>query len=304
MLHLNYNHLHYFWVVAKKGSIARASEVLFLTPQTISGQLRTLEETVGAKLFEKTGRRLTLTEMGRLVYRYADEIFCVGTELTDVLKGGLPGGTLSFTVGIAMVVPKLIAYRVLEPALHLDKPVRMVCHEAPLENLLADLAIHKLDLVLADSPVSPTLNVRAFNHLLGECGLTFFAAKANAHAYQKQFPKSLDSAPLLVPTSNSALRRALEQWFERQQLHLSIICEFEDSALMKVFGQSGAGVFTSPTAIESEVRQQYDVEIIGRTDSIRERFYVISAERKLKHPAVVEITDAARHKLFGARTQT
>lgn len=301
MHHLNYNHLYYFWVVATEGSVTRAAELLFLTPQTISGQLRTLEETVEAKLFTKVGRRLALTEIGQVVFNYADSMFSLGTELTHLLKSGAPGRSLLFSVGVAMVVPKLITYRVLEPVLHLTEPVRMVCHEAPLENLLADLAIHKLDLVLADSPVSPALNVKAFNHFLGECGLTFFIARAQAARFAEDFPRSLHQAPMLVPTSRSALRRGLEQWFERERIEPQVVCEFEDSALMKAFGQAGVGIFSTPSAIENEVRQQYEVDVIGRIDSIRERFYAISPERRLRHPATVAVTDAARQNLFGGR---
>ncbi len=299
MGHLNYNHLHYFWVVATEGSIARASEKLFLTPQTISGQLRTLEEALGAKLFKRSGRNLALTETGQVVLSYADDMFRLGSELRDVVRGRLPGSALTFNVGVANVVPKLIAYRVLEPALRLEQPVRMICHEAPLESLLADLAMHKLDLVLSDSPVSPTVNVRLFNHLLGECGVSFFAVRREAKRYARTFPQSLSSAPLLLPASGTALRRALEQWFEREGLEPKIIGEFEDSALMKAFGHAGAGLFMGPSAIEAELCEQNQVQSVGRTDTVVERFYVISAERRLKHPAVLAVADSARARLFG-----
>lgn len=298
MSNLNLKHLRYFWAVAAQGSIARASEVLFVTPQTISGQLRELEEQLNAKLFQKNGRNLVLTDTGRMVFSYADEMFRLGDELQDVLEGRIPGVSMSLSVGVAMVVPKLLAYRILEPAMRLSEPVRLVCHEATLPDLLADLSVHKLDLVLADCPVSPALNIRAYNHLLGESGISFFAAQSVARKYAAKFPLSLDAAPMLMPTASSALRRMLEQWFERQGIKPFISAEFEDRALMKAFGEAGAGVFTSPTAVEQDVVAKYGVEVIGRTEDIKERFYAISAERRIKHPAVSAITEAARSGLF------
>ncbi len=298
MKSLNLKHLRYFWAVASNGSIARASEVLHLTPQTISGQLRDLEESVGTKLFEKVGRNLALTDMGRLVFSYADEMFRISAELQDVVAGRTPGSRLSLNVGIAMVVPKLLAYRVLKPVLSLDEPVLLVCNEAPLVDLLADLSVHKLDLVLADAPISPTLNIRAYNHTLGESGITFFARETEVRRYETDFPQSLDGAPMLMPTRSSALRRALELWFERQNLAPAVVAEFEDRALMKAFGEAAAGIFTSPTAVEQDVLDKYAVRVIGRTDEVKERFFAISAERRIKHPAVAAITESARADLF------
>lgn len=298
MRHLNYNHLYYFWMVAKEGSIARASELLYLTPQTISGQIRFLEEAVNAKLFTRVGRRLVLTEVGRMVYQYADQMYRLGSELIDVLKGRTPEGPLLFTVGIADVVPKLISYRILEPALQLGEAIRIICREGKLTDLMADLAVHKVDMVLADSPVTPTFNIRAFNHLLGDSGLSFFASKNTPAIDGKPFPRCLDRTPMLLPTDNTMLRRAMELWFEEEGISPIIAAEFEDSALAKAFGQAGAGVFTAPSAIEQEVKRQYDVRIIGRTDKVRERFYAISAERRIKHPAVVAISHTARETLF------
>jgi LysR family transcriptional activator of nhaA len=295
---LNFKHLRYFWAVAANGSIARAAEILHLTPQTISGQLRELEEQLDAKLFQKSGRNLALTDTGRVVFSYADEMFRLGDELQDVLEGRIPGATLTLTVGVAMVVPKLLAYRVLEPVLRLEDPVHLVCQEAPLADLLADLSVHKLDLVLADSPISPALNIRAYNHPLGESGISFFAAPKKARNYTTGFPRTLSGAPMLMPTASSALRRMLEQWFERQEIKPLVVAEFEDRALMKAFGEADAGVFTSPTAVEDDVVAKYGVRVIGRTDDIKERFYAISAERRIKHPAVSAITEAARSELF------
>jgi LysR family transcriptional activator of nhaA len=298
MSNLNFKHLRYFWAVATNGSIARAADILHLTPQTISGQLRDLEEQMDVQLFEKSGRNLVLTDSGRMVFSYADEMFRLGNELQDVLQGRIPGVSLTLNVGVAMVVPKLLAYRLLEPVLAMEEPVRLVCHEAPLSELLADLSVHKLDLVIADCPLSPTLNVRAYNHPLGQSGISFFAARSVARKYQKNFPLSLDGAPMLIPTASSALRRMLEQWFEARDIKPVIVAEFDDRALMKAFGEANAGIFTSPTAVEEDVVGKYGVHVIGRTRDISESFYAISAERRIKHPAVSAITDAARSELF------
>jgi len=298
-LKLNLKHLRYFWAVASLGSIARASESLYLTPQTISGQLRELEEQVGQSLFRRDGRNLVLTETGRLVFSYADEMFRLGLELQDLLAGGTPGALLTVKVGVAMVVPKLLAYRVLEPVLQLPETVRLVCHEAPLVDLLADLSVHKLDLVLADSPVNPALNLRAYNHSLGASGISFFGVPEQASELQGDFPSSLNGARMLMPSGGSNLRRSLESWFERYGIKPQIVAEFEDRALMKAFGERGTGIFTSPSAVEQDVLSKYGVEVVGRTEEITERYYVISAERRIKHPAVSAITEVARNELFG-----
>ncbi len=296
---LNYHHLLYFWAVAKEGSITKACQKLSLAQPTISGQLRLLEETLGEKLFAKAGRGLALTEMGQVVYRYADEIFNLGRELQDVLKGRPQGRPLRLLVGISDLVPKLIAYRILQPTLSMGEPVQLVCQEDTPERLLSDLAEHRLDVVLSDAPVSAAFRAKAFNHLLGSCGVTLFCASSMAARYRNNFPASLDGAPFLLPLEGSTLRRALEQWFESEQVRPTLVGEFKDSALMMTFGQARAGLFASPSAIEKEVRQHYKVGVVGRTGSVVERFYAISVERKLKHPAVVAISDAARDKLFG-----
>ena len=296
---LNYHHLHYFWVVAKEGTIAAACEKLHLAQPTISAQLRALENAIGDKLFKRVGRNLVLTDTGRMVYRYADDIFSLGGELLDTLRGRPTGNPLRFSVGVADVLPKLVAYRLLEPALKLPETIQLVCRESTPAELLAQLAIHELDLVLSDSPIGPGVRVRAFNHLLGECGVSIFGTKELATAYRRRFPRSLDGAPFLLPPDNTSLRRSLEQWFDSQGVRPSAVAEFDDSALLKVFGQAGAGVFAAPTVIEKEVRQQYGVRVVGRPESVRERFYAISVERKVKHPAVVAIAQAAREKLFG-----
>jgi LysR family transcriptional activator of nhaA len=296
---LNYHHLLYFWIVAREGSVTRAAAELRLGQPTISAQIRTLEESLGEKLFTRVGRNLALTDVGRLVFRFADEIFSLGRELLDTLKDRPTGRPLRFSVGIADVVPKLIAYRLLQPAFDVGEPVRVICREDKPDRLLAELAVYGLDLVLADAPLGSTVKVRAFNHLLGECGLTFFGTRRLARAYRRGFPRSLAGAPLLLPTDNTALRRSLEQWFDAEGIRPLVIGEFEDSALLNVFGRAGLGIFPAPSAIEKATRQQYGVEPIGRIDAVQARFYAISVERRLKHPAVVAIVEAARRRVFG-----
>jgi len=296
---LNYHHLLYFWVVACHGSVTRAAAELRLAQSTVSTQLRTLEEVLGEKLFARTGRRLVLTDVGRLVFRYADEIFGLGRELLETVKGRPTGQPMRLTVGIADAVPKLIAYRLLGPALTGAEPVRIICREDKPDRLLAQLAVHGLDLVLSDAPIGPTTKVRAFNHLLGECGVTFFAAPALARTCRRGFPRSLGGAPMLLPTDNTALRRSLDDWFESEDIRPRVASEFEDSALLMAFGQAGMGLFPAPSAIERQVRSQYGVVVVGRLDAVCERFYAISGERRLKHPAVVAISEAARQRVFG-----
>lgn len=294
---LNYHHLRYFWAAAREGGVTRASERLHISQPAVSAQIRSLEQALGEKLLRRSGRSIALTETGRVVYRYADEIFGLGGELMETLKGRPTGRPARLTAGIANVVPKLIAYRLLEPALRLSEPVRVHCLEDRPERLLAELAIHRLDLVLADAPLGPAAKVKAYSHLLGECGVSIFGAEALAKTHRRGFPGSLDGAPFLLPTSDATLRSLLNQWFEARRIRPRIVGEFEDSALLKVFGQSGAGLFAAPSAIEADVRRQYGVRLVGRVE-VRERFYAITVERRLKHPAVVAITEAARKELF------
>lgn len=296
---LNYHHLLYFWAVAREGSVTRASEQLHLAQPTVSGQLKALEEALGEKLFERSGRRLVLTDVGRVVFRYADEIFSLGRELQDTLKGRPTGRPIRFTVGVADAVPKLVAYRLLLPALSLPEPVHVVCRDGKPERLLAELSVHALDLVLSDAPVGAEVKVKAYSHLLGETPVAFFGTEALAAAHHRGFPRSLDGAPVLLPTEGSSLRRSLDQWFDTEGLRPRVAGEIEDRALLKVFGQAGVGLFPAPVAIEAEVRAQFGVKLVGRVDAVKERFYALSAERKLKHPAVVAISRAARRKLFG-----
>jgi len=295
---LNYHHLLYFWTVAREGTVARAAKKLRLAQPTISGQIHTLEGALGERLFERAGRGLRLTEMGQVVLGYADEIFALGRELTENVKGQPTGRPLQLAVGVADGMPKLVAYRLIEPALALPQPVRLMIHEQSTERLLAALALHELDVVLTDRVAPPGLNVRAFNHLLGDCGVTLFASREIALRCRRRFPRALDGVPFLLPGETSTLRRVLEQWFEKQKVRPRIVGEFADSALIKVFGQAGKGVFAAPSIIESSVRKQYGVMIVGRLDGARERFYAVSAERRLKHPAVIAITESARRELF------
>jgi LysR family transcriptional regulator, transcriptional activator of nhaA len=298
---LNYHHLYYFWIVAREGSIAKACEELRLAQPTISGQLRMLEEDLGEQLFRRAGRGLVLTDVGHMVYRYAEEIFSLGREIKEVVRGAKPERSPRLVVGVTEVLPKLVAYRLLEPALQGTDPIQLVCWEGKLENLLAELAIHRLDLVLADAPLPPMLGIRAYSHQLIECGVSIMAPPGMAPKYRRRFPRSLNGAPFLLPTDNTVLRRSLEHWFENHAIHPKVVGEFEDSALLKAFGQAGCGIFAIPTLIEAEVQRQYRVRLIGRAPTIRERFYAISIERKIKHPAVRMISQAAQGATFEAK---
>ena len=298
MRHLNYNHLYYFWAVAREGSIAKASEVLHLTPQTISGQLKVLEDSVGEPLFQRVGRGLALTDAGYLVNQYADEIFSLGAELTERVKSHQPGMPASLQVGVVNSIAKLIGYRILKPVINMKEGVRVVCREGDLESLLGELAVHRLDVVLSDRPIPAGLNVRAYSHPLGESGISFFAHESIADRYQHNFPASLADAPLLMPLARSSLRRSLDEWLDRNNLNPVIAAEFEDSALMKAFAQGGLGPFPAPTAISAEIEAMYQVRQIGVASGVREAYYAISPERKLKHPAILEITRLARDDLF------
>jgi len=295
---LNYHHLFYFWTVMHEGSVTAASKKLRLSPSTVSTQVGKLEEILGGKLFRRVGRDLEPTELGRLIFRYADDIFSIGREMMDTVRGRSRMGPLPLKAGIVNVLPKLIAFKLLEPALSLPAKVHLICHEDKEERLLAELAMHKLDLVLSDSPVRKGLSIKVYNHLLGECGITFLASRTLSGQFQKGFPESLDAAPMLLPLNMTTLREGLERWFDSLNLKPMIAGEFEDSALAKEFGQNGYGIFAVPSVIEKDVQLQYGVGIVGRTDAVRERFYAISYERIVKHPAVTAITETARRDLF------
>ncbi|MGJ3440748.1 transcriptional activator NhaR [Pseudomonas sp. Je.1.5.c] len=294
---LNYRQLHYFWVVARTGSIARASEQLNLTPQTISGQISLFEQTHGLELFQRVGRQLELTETGRQALVYAEQMFQIGGELEAMLRAG-PQEQILFRVGVADVVPKSIVYRLLAPTMELEGVLRINCREDKLERLLADLAIQRLDLVISDSPMPSHLDIKGYSQKLGECGLSFFATPALAERHHQPFPGCLNDAPLLIPGQETVVRSRLLRWLSEQHVQPRIIGEFDDSALMQAFGQSGSGIFVAPSVIAEEVCRQYGVVLIGQTEAVNESFYAISVERKVKHPGIVAITEGARRELF------
>lgn len=294
---LNYHHLQYFWVVSQEGSVARASEKLHVTPATISIQLRDLEKSLGVKLFRKAGRGLALTEMGIAVQTYANDIFATGQELLDMVNGRPVGGPMVLRVGIKDVMPKLVAYQLLEPTLRMTDDVQLLCFEGDITKLISDLAIHKLDVVLSDTPIDPTIKVRAYSHLLGESEILFVGTKTLAKRIKPGFPKSLDGAPVLLPMRNSVLRRSLDYWFEMNEVRPKIVGEFEDSAMLKIMGKAGEGIFPIAKAICKEVEEMYGVEAIAAIPDITEKFYALSVERKVKHPAVLAISEVGRKKL-------
>ena len=295
---LNYHHLLYFWTVVREGSINKASEQLRVSAPAISAQLKLLESQLGEKLLTRSGRRLVLTEMGRTVFSYAEDIFTLGRELMDVVKSRPVGRPLRLDVGVVDVMPKVVVQTLLEPALHLRESVRIVCREATSDVLLGPLATHELDVVLSDSPVDPSVKIRAYSHRLGECGVIFVAGRNMAARYRHNFPQSLNGAPMFLPTDNTALRRNLNFWFESKGIRPIVLGEFEDYALLRAFGETGQGVFPLPAVVETQVRKQKALNTIGATDEVQTQFYAISSERKLQHPAVVAIRNAARHQLF------
>lgn len=291
---LNYHHLFYFWSVVRAGSITRACEELLLAPPTVSAQLRSLDEQMGEKLLVRSGRGLKPTDAGRVVFRYADQIFSLGREMLDAVKQRPSSRPLSLFVGVDDVLPKEIAQRLIEPALRLDTPVRLVCREASLDRLVAALVVHELDVVLCDAPITPILDVRAYNHHLGGCGVIFMAPRELARRYRRGFPRSLGGAPMLLPTSDTDIRRSLDQWLDTKEIRPNLIGEFEDYALLRVFGQEGAGVFPVPSALEKQFRTKYQLARVGPVKDVQANFYAVSVERRIKHPAVIAIREAAR----------
>ncbi len=295
---LNYHHLLYFWSVAKHGSVTKACEELRLAQPTISAQIRVLEDTLGEKLFVRVGRHLVLTEMGRVVFKYAEDIFSLGQDLMNTVKGHGSSRPVRLVVGIADAVPKLLASQLLKSVFKRSPGTRVVCWENKLDRLLADLAIHGLDLVIADTPAPASIKVQVYNHFMGESSVTIFAPARLAARHRRNFPRSLVRAPLLLPTSNAVLRRLLDEWFLRKDIHPNIVGEFEDSATLKAFGQEGHGLFPGSSVMEKEICRQYQVQVVGRVDSVKQRFYAITVERRLKHPAVLAIFEAARQDLL------
>lgn len=294
---LNYHHLQYFWAVCQEGSVAKASEKLHVTPATISIQLRDLEKSLGVKLFRKSGRGLALTEMGQAVQQYANDIFATGEELLDMIHGRPVGGPMTLRVGIKDVMPKLVAYQLLEPTLQMTPEVRLMCFEGDAERLVSDLAVHKLDVVLSDTPLDPTIKVRAYSHLLGESDIVLVGSKSLAKKVRGDFPAALDGCPILLPMRNSVLRRSLDYWFKVNELYPKIVGEFEDSAMLKIMGRAGVGVFPVARAICKEVEAMYDVEYISAIPDITEKYYALTVERKVTHPAVLAISEVARKRL-------
>ncbi len=295
---LNYHHLLYFWTASQEGSITRAAERLMLSQPTVSGQIRKLEERIGQELFHRSGRELVLTETGELVSRYAERIFTTGRELMDVLTGDAAAHA-ALRIGIADALPKLVACTLVEPVLHADQPWRIACHEDKHERLLAELALHAFDLVLSDTPVGANARVRAYNHALGDCGVTFFGVAGLATQVRGDFPAALARVPMLLPTPNTMLRRSLDRWFEEKGVQPRVVGEFEDSALLKVFGQRGAGIFPAPSIVRNDVSRQYRVRIIETIEDVREHFYAITLERTLRSPIIAQICNTARERLEG-----
>lgn len=297
---MNFKHLHYFWVTAKAGGIMRAGEQLHTTPQTLSGQIKLLEDWLGRKLFRKSGRNLELTEDGHLALGYADQIFTLGAELEAAVRQAHGGQrVLDFRVGVADSVTKSIAYRLLEPALSVSEPVRLVCSEGKFPDLLAQLALNRLDLVLADEPMSKRISVKAFNHPLGRTAMSFFCAPKLKTQLQGRFPQCLNHFPMLIPGAQASVRQQFEGWLTRHHIHPRLIGEFDDAALMSAFGREGRGVFMAPSVMEQDTVAQFGVEVIGRTEELVDEFYAVTVERRITHPCVVAITDAARGQLFG-----
>ncbi len=295
---LNYHHLLYFWSVAKHGTMTKACEELRLAQPTISGQIHLLENTLGEKLFIRTGRRLALTEMGQLVFKYAEDIFATGQELMNTVKGQGKGHPMRLVVGVADAVPKPLATQLLKSALKLYRPTRLICQEDKLRQLLTDLAAHRSDLVIADTPAPPSIKEHTYNHPLGESGVTLFATAKLTTQYRRGFPQSLRGAPLLLPTSSAVLRRLVDQWLVNYGVQPNIVGEFDDSATLKAFGQDGHGIFPGASVIEKEICRQYRVQVVGQLDALKQHFYAITVERRLKHPVVLALVRTARREVL------
>lgn len=297
MRHLNYNHLLYFYTVAREGSVAKAAKVLHLTPQTVSGQIKLLEDVIGEPLFLRVGRGLTLSDTGRVVQTYADEIFSVGTALAQRLQSTAEQSVRELRVGIVDSFPKLVACKLLGVSLGDETPSKLSCSEGKLDSLLADLSVHKLDLVLSDRIVPTELNVRAYNHELGSSDMAFFAPQGWTHDVTDNYPHCLSEVPVLMPDSSSALRRNLDHWFDEKEIVPNVVAEFDDSALMKTFGEAGLGAFPAPHMIADEVSRCFNARAIGAVDGVTEHFTAISPQRRLRHPSVISIAENAKQLL-------
>ncbi|MEQ8667648.1 MAG: LysR family transcriptional regulator [Pirellulales bacterium] len=286
---LNYHHLLNFWMVAREGSVQQASEVLHVSPASVSVQVKQLERSLGAKLLQKQGRGVALTELGQEVAAYAGDIFAKGQELVEMVQGRPLGRPLEFRVGVRDIMPKLVAFRLLQPALDLDQAVRLNYREGDMDQLVSELSIHKLDVVLSDIPLDPRYKIQAYSHRLGESGVTFVAVSQLAKKYRPKFPHSLGEAPILLLTPDSFMRRQLDRWFSDIGLVPQIVGEFSDSAMMKIAGSSGLGVLAVPSVIEADVKRIYGLHRVGVPDGVEEQFYAISVERKIRHPGVLAI---------------
>ncbi len=294
---MNYKHLHYFWMIEKCGGVAKAAERLHVTPQSISTQMRQLEEALGDPVWRRLGRGLELTDFGHMVFDYADRLFTVGEELADALRGR-PDATQSlFRVGVSSVVAKTTAHRLIAPALGIDPAPKLICREGRLNDLLAQLAVHKLDMVLSDRPMQSAMNVRGYNHLLLECGVTFLASPALAKRIGRKFPQCLAAAPVLLPSDESAVRPQLIAYFDRLQLRPNIVAEFDDTAMLKAFGAEGLGVFAVPVYVADEIALTLGLRIIGGTTEVIHQMYAITGERRITHPAVSKISAAAKQSV-------
>lgn len=291
---LNFKHLYYFWVTAEEGSIISASKRLNITPQTISGQISLLETRINNALFRKSGRNLQLTDTGQIVKRYADNIFSLGQELSDVLRGITASGPTEFIVAAASALPKATVYKILQPALTLGEDFVLTLTEGPVESILADLAVNKVDLVLSDTQFQSNIKIKAYNHFLGSSGVSVLAPEATAAHYKASFPKSLNDAPLLLPTRQYAIRKRFDAWLDTMEIRPNVRGQFDDSAVLKAFGEAGFGLFFVPTIVEVEVCRMHSVVPVGRIPEVKQDFYAISAERRVTHPAVAAICDQAR----------
>ena len=295
---LNYHHLLYFWTVAKENSVSKAAAALHVAQPTISAQLRSLERSLGQKLFERQGRHLKLTLEGEKVFRYADEIFSLGRELLQAVKGEPQNAPKRFRVGVSDALPKLTTYRLIEPALAMQPAFRLHVRIDKTERLLGELAVHAVDLVISDAPMMPSLRVRAFSHLLGETSVSIYGSATLARGVRRKFPHSLHGAPLLLQTANTAVRQSLDQWFDVHQIVPAIVGEVEDMAMLQTLGEHGLGLFAAPTVMRKEICRRYHVVWVGELDKVREKFYAISVERRISHPAVRLIADQAKRRLF------
>lgn len=294
---LNYRHLQYFWSVVREGGVTAAAEAMHVSQSAVSTQIKKLERALGHDLFDRSGRSLTLTPEGKVVLEYADEIFRLGRELRETVDGGLEGRPMRLTVGVSLTIPNLVAFHLLEPAFEMAEPVHVILREGRTDELLAALATQSVDMVLADTPIPPNVSVRAFNHPLGSSPVDVLAPPLLALRLREGFPRSLDGEPFLVPSEGYTLRRSLDEWFLREALQPRIFAEIEDTDLINVFAEAGAGMFAAPSVITADIRVRYAVEVVGRAEGISERYFAITAHRRLKHPAVAAITEGARSEL-------